>query len=163
MIMHLYLCVWLRFKLPVLGVATAVAQPGWLACRADLGNIYGVKEYKKYYLIHLFPKKIGSKTPKMGSENRPFLEFVFEMWSNIHEMVIFKDIFSIFHVTKLCSKKIVIYGDKNFKLFIPDKTEKLKYQILSFREKKSNVMYIFLHILKVKLKSYILLRCAIKK
>ena len=79
-------------------------------------------------------------------------------------MVIFKDNFSIFHVIKLCSKNFVIYADKNFKLFIPYQTQKLKNHILSIPEKKSNVgMYIFIHILKVKLKCYILLGCAIKK
>ena len=124
----------------------------------------GWKSIKKYYLIHLFPKKILVPRPqKWGPKMGHFWNLFSKCVKKCHKMVIFKDNFSIFHVTKLCSKNFVIYANKNFKLFIPYQTQKLKNHILIFPEKKSNVgMYIFLHILKVKLKCYILLGCAIK-
>ena len=125
----------------------------------------GWKIIKKYYLIHLFPKKILVPRPqKWGLKMGQILNLFSKCCEKYHKMDIFwkKLVYSIppNYVLKFWSFMSI----KISNIGIPYQTQKLKNAILSFPEKKSNVsIFIFVNILKVKLKCYPTLGCAIKK
>ena len=104
----------------------------------------GWKIIKKYYLNHLFPKKILVPRPqKWGLKMGQILNLFSKCGEKYHKMGIFWKKISIFHTTKLCSKILIIYVNQNFKHWYTIPNPKTQKRHFEFSWKKIKCKYFY--------------------